>query len=194
MFKGTIANYLKQHGWQPGLPWGFEVDLPEARANAGVEFAAPVPDDARAGTRRNMLRAEVLDAEGRVLMPGFVDCHTHLCYAGSRLDEWEQKLSGVPCLINTSFNVAGEPIVCSPADAIDCFQRTRMDALAIGNFLGPLLLGRLFDSVGRRKMIAADEAAAEEHEARRAVRTGASGRASSAPRRRWPPAGRASDC
>jgi len=40
----------------------FEVDLPTARAGAGAEFAAPVPDDARAGTRRNMLRAEVLDA------------------------------------------------------------------------------------------------------------------------------------
>lgn len=40
----------------------FEVDEAMARASAGVEFAAPVPDDARAGTRRNMLRAEVLDA------------------------------------------------------------------------------------------------------------------------------------
>ncbi|MEY2919717.1 MAG: hypothetical protein RL261_1022 [Pseudomonadota bacterium] len=41
----------------------FDVDLPEARAAAGPEFAAPVPDDARAGTRHNMLRAEVLDGE-----------------------------------------------------------------------------------------------------------------------------------
>ncbi|MFG0306989.1 MAG: imidazolonepropionase [Phycisphaerales bacterium JB040] len=39
-------------------------------------------------------RAEVLDAGGRVLMPGFVDCHTHACFAGSRLGEWEQKLAG----------------------------------------------------------------------------------------------------
>lgn len=36
----------------------------------------------------------VLDACGRVLMPGFVDCHTHACFAGSRLDEWERKLAG----------------------------------------------------------------------------------------------------
>jgi hypothetical protein len=40
----------------------FAVDLPEARAAAGAEFATPVPDDAREGTRRNMLRTEVLDA------------------------------------------------------------------------------------------------------------------------------------
>ncbi len=42
--------------------------------------------------------------------------------------------TGVPVLLNTSFN-ENEPIVCSPADAVDCFMRTRMDALAIGNFL-----------------------------------------------------------
>ena len=41
----------------------FDVDLPAARAAAGVEFAAPVPDDARTGTRHNLLRAEVLDKE-----------------------------------------------------------------------------------------------------------------------------------
>ena len=41
---------------------------------------------------------EVIDAHGRVLMPGFVDCHTHACWAGDRLAEWEQKLKGVPYL------------------------------------------------------------------------------------------------
>ena len=40
--------------------------------------------------------AEVIEAQGRVLMPGFVDCHTHACWAGDRLGEWEQKLRGVP--------------------------------------------------------------------------------------------------
>ena len=35
-----------------------------------------------------------IDARGRVLMPAFVDCHTHACWAGSRVDEWERKLSG----------------------------------------------------------------------------------------------------
>lgn len=39
-----------------------------------------------------------LDARGRVLMPGFVDCHTHMCWAGSRIDEWEQKLAGATYL------------------------------------------------------------------------------------------------
>lgn len=41
---------------------------------------------------------ETIDAQGRVLMPGFVDCHTHACWAGDRLAEWEMKLRGVPYL------------------------------------------------------------------------------------------------
>jgi imidazolonepropionase len=40
----------------------------------------------------------VIDAEGRVLMPTFIDCHTHSCWAGSRLDEFEAGLRGVPYL------------------------------------------------------------------------------------------------
>jgi len=42
--------------------------------------------------------------------------------------------SGIPVVLNTSFN-ENEPIVCTPEEAIDCFQRTRMDVLAIGPFM-----------------------------------------------------------
>lgn len=42
--------------------------------------------------------AEVIDAAGRVLMPAFVDCHTHALWAGERLDEWEQRLKGASYL------------------------------------------------------------------------------------------------
>lgn len=45
------------------------------------------------------------------------------------------KLSGVPCLINTSFNMHEEPIVCSPSDAVRAFLDGRLDYLAIGSFL-----------------------------------------------------------
>jgi len=41
--------------------------------------------------------------------------------------------TGCPVLVNTSFNVRGEPIVCTPADAYACFMRTNMDALIVGN-------------------------------------------------------------
>jgi carbamoyltransferase len=46
-----------------------------------------------------------------------------------------EKLTGCPVLINTSFNVRGEPIVCTPFDAIKCFFRTDMDYLILGNFI-----------------------------------------------------------
>jgi carbamoyltransferase len=45
-----------------------------------------------------------------------------------------RRRTGIPVILNTSFN-ENEPIVCTPEEAIDCFQRTRMDALAIGPFM-----------------------------------------------------------
>jgi imidazolonepropionase len=39
-----------------------------------------------------------IDAAGRVLMPGFIDCHTHLCWAGDRLDEWDMRRRGAAYL------------------------------------------------------------------------------------------------
>jgi imidazolonepropionase len=39
-----------------------------------------------------------IDARGRILMPAFVDCHTHACWAGDRLDEWDLRRHGVPYL------------------------------------------------------------------------------------------------
>ena len=50
------------------------------------------------------------------------------------LDEFEQK-TGCPVLVNTSFNVRGEPIVHNPEDAYRCFMRTEMDYLVMGNHL-----------------------------------------------------------
>ena len=44
-----------------------------------------------------------------------------------------EKKTGIPVILNTSFN-ENEPIVCKPEEAIDCFQRTKMDALAIGSY------------------------------------------------------------
>jgi carbamoyltransferase len=44
-------------------------------------------------------------------------------------------LTGCPVLVNTSFNVRGEPIVCSPEDAYRCFMRTEMDHLVLGSFV-----------------------------------------------------------
>ncbi|MCB1864056.1 MAG: carbamoyltransferase [Chromatiales bacterium] len=50
------------------------------------------------------------------------------------LDAFEQR-TGCPVLVNTSFNVRGEPIVCTPEDAYRCFMRTEMDYLVLENYL-----------------------------------------------------------
>ena len=45
------------------------------------------------------------------------------------------RLTGCPVVVNTSFNVRGEPIVCTPEDAYRCFMRTEMDVLALGDYV-----------------------------------------------------------
>ena len=50
------------------------------------------------------------------------------------IDAFYQR-TGCPVIVNTSFNVRGEPIVCTPDDAYRCFMRTNMDALLLGNFI-----------------------------------------------------------
>jgi carbamoyltransferase len=50
------------------------------------------------------------------------------------IDEFK-KLTGYGVIVNTSFNVRGEPIVCTPEDAYRCFMRTEMDFLVVGNYV-----------------------------------------------------------
>ena len=50
-----------------------------------------------------------------------------------RLIKAFQQLTGCAVLVNTSFNVRGEPIVCTPEDAYRCFMRTEMDLLVLEN-------------------------------------------------------------
>ncbi|MBF0385883.1 MAG: carbamoyltransferase [Candidatus Omnitrophica bacterium] len=52
-----------------------------------------------------------------------------------RIIEEFEKLTGCPVIINTSFNIRGEPIVCTPEDAYRCFMCTNMDFLVIGNYI-----------------------------------------------------------
>ena len=51
-----------------------------------------------------------------------------------QLIEVFRQLTGVPMLLNTSFN-ENEPVVCRPEEALDCFLRTRMDVLVLGDTL-----------------------------------------------------------
>jgi carbamoyltransferase len=89
-----------------------------------------------------MLAAPVKERNGRIPSVTHVDGSARVQTISARVDpvyhrlvEEFGRLSGVPVLINTSFNVRGEPIVCTPEDAWRGFLRTRMDSLVVGNFI-----------------------------------------------------------
>ncbi|MCP4653934.1 MAG: hypothetical protein GY856_00805 [bacterium] len=62
-----------------------------------------------------------------------VDREDHPVY--HRLIERFYEKTGCPVIVNTSFNVRGEPIVCTPAEAYRCFRRTNMDVLVLGSWI-----------------------------------------------------------
>lgn len=85
--------------------------------------------------RLNIVRSEIpavthVDYSARVQT---VDRETNPVFH-ALLQEFYRK-TGCPVVINTSFNVRGEPIVCTPSDAYRCFMRTNMDYLVMGSFL-----------------------------------------------------------
>jgi carbamoyltransferase len=112
----------------------FAPSLLEHGMNRYFEDAAPDPFMLTVYPVRAEMRSEIpavthVDGTGRLQT---VTPDTNRLYA--RLISAFEGHTGVPVVLNTSFN-ENEPIVCSPAHAIDCFARTRMDALAIGSFL-----------------------------------------------------------
>ncbi|MCO6458795.1 MAG: carbamoyltransferase [Pirellulaceae bacterium] len=111
---------------------------------------APVRDDLR---RRPASDGERGPAAPRDLLERVLECRselpaiTHVDYSArvqtvdrrhgryQRLLECFAQRTGVPLLINTSFNVRGEPIVCSPEDAYRCFMATNIDVLVLEDFV-----------------------------------------------------------
>jgi carbamoyltransferase len=88
-------------------------------------FTAQVRED-----RRTIPAVTHLDGSARLQT---VNRSQHALYY-DLISEFD-KLTGCPVIINTSFNVRGEPIVCSPEDAINCFLHTEMDCLVMGSYI-----------------------------------------------------------
>jgi carbamoyltransferase len=91
-----------------------------------------------------MLMVPRVRAEKRALLPGITHedgtgrVQTVTAELNGRfhgLVERFGQITGVPVVVNTSFNVRGEPMVCTPEDAFRTFQNTGLDALVIGNFI-----------------------------------------------------------
>jgi len=119
-----------REGFRPFAPAVLENRVPEWFDNScsspNMSFAFPVKATLRekipAVTHVNG-RAR-LQTVSRELNPRF---HAIL--------EHYRELTGLPVVLNTSFNLRGEPIVCTPGEAIDCFLKTGMDALFLENCL-----------------------------------------------------------
>jgi carbamoyltransferase len=76
-----------------------------------------------------LLAVDHVDHTGRVQTVNKNDCPEYY-----RLIQAFEEITGIPVVLNTSFN-ENEPVVCTPEQAIDCFMRTKMDALCIGHWL-----------------------------------------------------------
>ena len=109
MTPSGAARYLKRHTYAPFMIIAFD-----ATDVAKAEIPAVVHVDGTA-------RVQIVE-----------ECQNPRYFR--MINEFEKR-TGVPCVLNTSFNVKGEPIVCTPQDAIRTFAATGLDALAIGSFL-----------------------------------------------------------
>lgn len=100
-------------------------------------------------TKAVTAKEEALFGLEKLLVPrSEIPAVTHVDYSARvQTVDWEQNktfyalisafedICGCPVIINTSFNVRGEPIVCTPDDAYRCFMRTNMDYLVLGNYV-----------------------------------------------------------
>jgi carbamoyltransferase len=126
----------------------FELD--EGTESPYMLFVAPVRDE----IRRELTEEEVKimndpDLRKRISVPrSEVPAITHVDYSARvqtvseerngryyRLMKRFYEKTGSPVIVNTSFNIRGEPIVCSPENAYMCFMATEMDCLVIDNFI-----------------------------------------------------------
>jgi carbamoyltransferase len=119
----------------------------EMRSNEDSPYmllVAPVRTDKRVPTSENGARGIEKLKELRSVVPAI----THVDYSARvqtvdperhprfhRILKRFEEMTGCPIMINTSFNVRGEPIVCTPHDAVRCFMATNIDALVVGRFL-----------------------------------------------------------
>jgi carbamoyltransferase len=106
-------------------------------------LVAPIREEWRRPVPEGLTGLDLLKAE-RSILPAVthVDGSARIQTVDARrfplfdalLERWE-RATGCPVLVNTSFNVRGEPIVCTPDDAYRCFVNTEMDTLVMGSFV-----------------------------------------------------------
>jgi len=139
-----------REGFRPFAPAVMEEEIATYfdldRPSPYMLFVAPVREDRRTTLPPNYDQLTMYDRLYHLRSD--VPAITHIDYS-ARIQSinkstnerfWEllkafKKKTGYGMLVNTSFNVRGEPIVCTPEDAYRCFMRTEMDYLVLGDYL-----------------------------------------------------------
>ncbi|MAY75133.1 MAG: imidazolonepropionase, partial [Phycisphaerae bacterium] len=82
----------------PGASRGPSMSDVAAVDNCDVVIRGDVIEAVAPDAAKNIDAATTIDADGRVVMPAFIDAHTHACWAGDRLDEWQARMQGASYL------------------------------------------------------------------------------------------------
>ena len=129
--KDRLNKYVKYR--EPFRP--FCPSILEEKAGEYLENVKPAPFMMLAFKAKKLLKERtgaVVHVDGTV-RPQLVNNKTNSCFY-KLITEFEKR-SGIPVVLNTSFNIRGEPIVCSPDDAVRCFYGTGLDTLFLGDFM-----------------------------------------------------------
>jgi carbamoyltransferase len=139
-----------REGFRPFAPSVLEEDIGEYfdldRESPYMLLVAPIREDRRIPLPRDYFEKPLY--ERLYFLRSDLPAITHIDYS-ARIQSvsketnpryWDlinefKKLTGYSVIVNTSFNVRGEPIVCTPDDAYRCFMRTEMDYLVVGDYL-----------------------------------------------------------
>ncbi len=124
---------LKRRVWyQPFCPSLLESEAPRALADwsGGRNRAMTMAYEVARGCRGSLAGVMSVDGTCRPQLVPDSEATPFAELLRSVREKW-----GIAAVLNTSFNIHGEPLVCTPADAIDVFRRSGADALAIGPFL-----------------------------------------------------------
>jgi carbamoyltransferase len=139
-----------REGFRPFAPSVLEEDIAEYfdldRPSPYMLLVAPIREDKKIPLPQGSVNKSLY--ERLYFLRSDLPAITHIDYSAriqsvnreTNPQYWElihefKELTGYGVIVNTSFNVRGEPIVCTPEDAYRCFMRTEMDFLVVGNYL-----------------------------------------------------------
>jgi carbamoyltransferase len=124
------ANYFDLSSPSPYMLLIFPVKDSMLNILPGVYKSLPVFEKLRC-QRSSKLQA-ITHVDGTARVQTVSEKQNALFYG---MLKYYKQLTGTGVLVNTSFNIKDEPIVCTPADALQCFLKTGMDFLVIGNYI-----------------------------------------------------------